>query len=66
MLGDGWVNVERLDSFNRYTIACNLWSGINRDLLLVDGLDDDKAVLEGVLCDPCRQSMYRHVNSSVD
>lgn len=44
VLGDGWVNVERLDSFNRYTIAGNLWSGINRDLLLVDGLDDDRVV----------------------
>lgn len=41
LLGDGWVNVEHLDSFNRYTIACNLWSGINRGLLLVDGLDLD-------------------------
>lgn len=55
LLGDGWVNVEHLDSFNRYTIACNLWSGINRGLLLVDGLDldGDSVVLDEFPRDSC-------------
>lgn len=56
--------VERLDSFNRYTIVGNLWSGINRGSLSRhdDGLvfcnvsvcEDDKVVLEAVLDDPWR------------